>query len=769
MARFTVRRAEGRDTALLTLQDGAFGAGTLMRIAGLFMPRSDEVAASASGGSAPAGASDAERASASTSADRRGGGGGASASSVQPARSSAASSPARGRRRTLGPGSGGSGEREGVLRSAFAAVAGTGQPSPTSERSARSWRPEVGSGLGSDASGGHGGGGTASDGWESAQGSSAEVGPGPGRGLLSLPNEPSSGESPAAGSAAGSAPGSSAGSEPAADAGNPGLLQLFALDEDAAGVSTDSAAPSEREQSRSPHKLSSGASTPSSAGVRDPARRAHRRLLARVSSAEALADSPSGMGSPSAADAAPAFPEASEGMSELAQQAPTKLRDRLALELVRCRAVCPDWQGLEEAGAALVPGSGVGLGEAPEDALVLEVPYFLARMPPADPAPDPDQAPHLIQGSDLQQGVGIWLQAPAPDVPSAAPAASVAEAGPLMLCRRVTLQVARSDSPAEASGELQRSPSGPKLLAFASLPHVQLTMQQPQAGSDAAEADPTFSTGASPVAINGPHYSLEVDPVAAAAEPSQLQLLCAAALWAPGEMAHILGRAAPQRSAPADPDPSPALEPARTADGAVQAFSLDVRVAAVALSLRGSGSQGLIPGAAGAGATVPALAAHVGGLQGTLRCSEGVRGLVTEAAVSWGEMRLRLVGGPGDLAKTAQGSPQEGPGPSGGSEAAEAAQQVKPVKSVLSYADRAHTFRCMGYMCTLSPYMKHGLTQCMHRAQTSPSSLHAMKRAASAPATALAPLVRARSSGLFLPAVEDLERVQPAPLLLLAI
>ena len=52
----------------------------------------------------------------------------------------------------------------------------------------------------------------------------------------------------------------------------------------------------------------------------------------------------------------------------------------------------------------------------------------------------------------------------------------------------------------------------------------------------------------------------------------------------------------------------------------------------------------------------------------------------------------------------------------------------------------------------------------MYRAQTSPSSLHAMKRAASAPAAALAPLVRARSSGLFLPAVEDLERVQPAPL-----
>ena len=49
----------------------------------------------------------------------------------------------------------------------------------------------------------------------------------------------------------------------------------------------------------------------------------------------------------------------------------------------------------------------------------------------------------------------------------------------------------------------------------------------------------------------------------------------------------------------------------------------------------------------------------------------------------------------------------------------------------------------------------------MRCAQAAPSSLHAMKRAASAPATALAPLVRARSSGLFLPAVEDLERVQP--------
>lgn len=45
--------------------------------------------------------------------------------------------------------------------------------------------------------------------------------------------------------------------------------------------------------------------------------------------------------------------------------------------------------------------------------------------------------------------------------------------------------------------------------------------------------------------------------------------------------------------------------------------------------------------------------------------------------------------------------------------------------------------------------------------QVSPASLLAMKRAASAPAAALAPLVRARSSGLFLPAVEDLEQARP--------
>ena len=67
-------------------------------------------------------------------------------------------------------------------------------------------------------------------------------------------------------------------------------------------------------------------------------------------------------------------------------------------------------------------------------------------------------------------------------------------------------------------------------------------------------------------------------------------------------------------------------------------------------------------------------------------------------------------------------------------------------------------------MCPEPDCMRRGLRQCSHRAQTSPTSLHAMKRAASAPAAALAPLVRARSSGLFLPAVEDLERVQPAPL-----
>ena len=142
-------------------------------------------------------------------------------------------------------------------------------------------------------------------------------------------------------------------------------------------------------------------------------------------------------------------------------------------------------------------------------------------------------------------------------------------------------------------------------------------------------------------------------------------------------MAHILGRAAPQRAAPADPDPNPALAPARNAEGGMAAFSLEARVAAVALSLRGSGSQGVRNGTPGDEASVPALAAHVGGLQATWRCSEGMQGLVAEAAVSWREARLRLVGVPGPLGMSAQGSPQGEPGPGGAAEASEVAPQVR--------------------------------------------------------------------------------------------
>jgi len=58
---------------------------------------------------------------------------------------------------------------------------------------------------------------------------------------------------------------------------------------------------------------------------------------------------------------------------------------RFSIEIVRCRAVCPDWRD-------------VGAPESPmrrPDTLVLGIPHLLLQFPPSNPADHPDC--HLVQ------------------------------------------------------------------------------------------------------------------------------------------------------------------------------------------------------------------------------------------------------------------------------------------------------------------------------------------------------------------------------------
>ena len=71
---------------------------------------------------------------------------------------------------------------------------------------------------------------------------------------------------------------------------------------------------------------------------------------------------------------------------------PVNTADQFSIEIVRCRAVCPDWRDV-----ALVEASTTGR----PDTLVLGIPYLLLQLPPKDPAQHPRR--HPVQVSNFAQ------------------------------------------------------------------------------------------------------------------------------------------------------------------------------------------------------------------------------------------------------------------------------------------------------------------------------------------------------------------------------
>jgi hypothetical protein len=679
MARFTVHRTPVRNSARLTLQDGAYGAGTLMRIAGMFMPGAavapapdpDPHLVGPQPGSGEAACADANGALAVPGSAERA----ASSSAVEPSLPAELSGLAA-------EAPGGRALSRSPIPSPFSAPSAAGDPSPRSERSARSWRlGGVGSLLGfraaagddSEASASRGEAASDQEHWESAEGSSGDGRARSGAGPALTP-----GLTPEARSSGTSAASSAAGSERNPDPGNPAQLQLFALDEDddVGGSSPEAEPEPEGEPGSRLRSASSadGGAVPV-AGSLEAAAGACERLLHQAPSLShpERDDADAGRGACEDPPAAPAATDGDAPPAAPARPSLIRLRDQLTVELVRCRAVCPDWRELREAGAA-----GPGLGSAPgfpggaaagptaADALVLDSPLILVRMPLSDPAPEPtdDRPPHPAQRLQGWDGQG-----PAPRMPRRAPLAPAGsqarpDAGnePLLLCQQMVLRVAGAAR--GAAEEVQGAPEGPgapsagaRLLTFASMPHMQLTVQLPPAAEGLQAGDPAqpVFAGASQPAC----FDLDVGPLTATMEPAQLQLLAGAAQWAPTEMAHILGRAVEQGRDPASypTGTQRALRGSRdAASGAAPApYRLEARIAAVALVLRGSEAVAASPGSptgsiASDGAS--ALALRVTGLQGAISrdCDGsasrggGAFALITAAVLSWREARLRLVG-----------------------------------------------------------------------------------------------------------------------------
>ena len=74
------------------------------------------------------------------------------------------------------------------------------------------------------------------------------------------------------------------------------------------------------------------------------------------------------------------------------QPSPIDTADQFSIEIIRCRAVCPDWRDV-----ALVEASTTGR----PDTLVLGIPYLLLQLPPKDPAQHPRR--HPVQVSKFPQ------------------------------------------------------------------------------------------------------------------------------------------------------------------------------------------------------------------------------------------------------------------------------------------------------------------------------------------------------------------------------
>ena len=72
------------------------------------------------------------------------------------------------------------------------------------------------------------------------------------------------------------------------------------------------------------------------------------------------------------------------------QLSPVDRADQFSIEIVRCRAVCPDWRDV-----ALVEASTTGR----PDTLVLGIPYLLLQLPPQDPAQHPRRHPVQVSNS----------------------------------------------------------------------------------------------------------------------------------------------------------------------------------------------------------------------------------------------------------------------------------------------------------------------------------------------------------------------------------
>ena len=205
---------------------------------------------------------------------------------------------------------------------------------------------------------------------------------------------------------------------------------------------------------------------------------------------------------------------------------------QFSLEIVRCRAVAPDWRDT-------AASSGRPYWDR-HHALTLNVPQLLLQLPPTDPAKHPSQ--HPVEVHDFNSASasapaaqhdaeeGSLHERSTPSIPGHE--ASAQQDSTVISAVQLAFHVEVFD-PGKASHVGDTSP-------FISIPETSMSYQGLQpAPSVAPDTD-----ASRPVAL--PATSLQIPNAILDMSPGRLATLLAALTWGQGELAHILGQTAEQ-------------------------------------------------------------------------------------------------------------------------------------------------------------------------------------------------------------------------------
>ena len=213
-------------------------------------------------------------------------------------------------------------------------------------------------------------------------------------------------------------------------------------------------------------------------------------------------------------------------------QAAPERKDQFSLEIVRCRALAPDWQGTSAASSRPYWDR--------QHALTLNVPQLLLQLPPTNPAKHPAKHPVEVHSFDSASGSapaarddaqeGSAHESSTPSIPGYE--GSAQRESTVISAVQLAFHVEVFD-PGKASHVGYTSP-------FISIPDISMTVQGLQPAPDVTPD----ARASRPVLL--PATRMQIPNAILDVAPGRLAVLLAAITWGQGELAHILGRTAEQ-------------------------------------------------------------------------------------------------------------------------------------------------------------------------------------------------------------------------------